>query len=324
MTTTDGPETVLASLSAPRSAKRTRIAHIADPHVSREAEGTPMVYHRSGARLRRALSDAAERGVDAVAFAGDLTKDGAPAEYEYFDDIVADVELPWFAVPGNHDVPKAPVEEYEYGDDHDTPPVERFEREYSPGGELPFVERVGGVEVVGLNTASMPDGSLRESHDGAVSDRQVEWLESTLPDLDTPVVLMHHNTPAMFDQLRRFRDRNRPEMGLPPVFREPEALVGALREHGVGLALTGHLHNPGIATTGSLHEIAGPASGSFPQAYLLIDIGPSGTTVRYVPLAGEDGMSEAHTARATDGETSAAYAGFGAIQLARMPLVTER
>jgi 3',5'-cyclic AMP phosphodiesterase CpdA len=321
--TRQSPDATLARLSSPSVDDRTRIAVVADPHVSPRAEGTPMVYHRSGERLRTALDDAEARGVDAMVSAGDLTKDGAPWEYEFLDEILEGLETPFFSVPGNHDMPKAPVEEYEYGDDHETPALERFERRYAPGDGFPFVERVGGVDVVGLNTASMPDGSLARSHDGRVSDEQVEWLGDTLGGLETPLVLMHHNTPAMFDQFRELRERSHPEMGDPPVLRNPEPLVETLTDHGVPLVVTGHLHNVGVAETGPVREVTTPATGSFPQAYLLFEFDESGTTVRYVPVADLDGMTEAHHARRTGGPKSAGYTSFASIRLARMPLLDD-
>jgi len=281
-----------------------------------------MVYHRSTDRLRAALADATDRGVDAVVSAGDLTKDGAPWEYERLDEVLSAFDVPFFSVPGNHDVPKASTDEYEYGDDHESPPLDRFERTYAPDS-FPFVERVGGVDVVALNTACLPDGSLRRTHDGAVSGEDLAWLERTLPALDTPVVLMHHNTPAMSDQLRAHGDAAHPGMGMPPVLRDPEPLMEVVTGAEVPLVVTGHLHNIGVARTGPTWEVTTPATGSFPQGYLLVDIDRTGTVVRYVPVTEVDGMTEAHSARWSAGETSAGYASFAAVRLASLPLVDE-
>jgi DNA repair exonuclease SbcCD nuclease subunit len=282
-----------------------------------------MVYHRSAGRLRAALADAARRGVDAVLSAGDLTKDGAPWEYDRLDEVLAGSDLPFFSVPGNHDVPKGPVEEYEHGDDHETPPVERFADRYAPDS-YPFVHRVGGVDVVAVNTATQPDGSLRRTHDGAVSAATLSWLESALEAAEAPVVLMHHNTPAMLDQFRAHREAGHPEMGLPPVLRDPDPLVDVLTGGGAPLVVTGHLHNLGVARTGPTWEVTTPATGSFPQGYLLFEFDADGAVVRYVPVAGVEGMAEAHHARWSAGTTSAGYASFASVRLASLPLVDAR
>lgn len=316
-------DAVLARLTEPTVEEPLSFAVIADPHVTPRAEGTPMVYHRSADRLRSALEDAAARGVDAVISAGDLTKDGAPWEYGLVDEILAESDLPFFSVPGNHDAPKAPREVYEYGDDHETPPIERFERRYTPKGSLPFVEPLGELDVIGLNTATMRDKSLAKTHDGEVSEEDVTWLETALTDATNPVVLMHHNTPAMYDQFRSFRDRAFPEMGIPPVIRNPEPLIDVLTANEVPLVITGHLHNVGVAKTGPVTEVTTPATGSFPQAYLVFELSASGTVVKYVPVTDLDGMIEAHHARRTGGPKSAGYTAFASARLARLPLVDE-
>ncbi len=316
-------DAVLARLESPSVSERTQIAVVADPHVSPRAEGSPMVYHQSGERLRTAFADANSREVDAVISAGDLTKDGALWEYEYFDEILEELDCPFFSVPGNHDMPKAPADEYEYGDEHEAPPVERFERQYTPDGELPFVQQVGELDVIGLNTASMPDRSLARSHDGQLSADEIGWLDEALDRANTPVVLMHHNTPAMFEQFEDLRHWAYPEMTDPPVLRGPDPLVETLTDHEVPLTITGHLHNIGVAETGPVREITTPATGSYPQGYLLFEFDEGGTTVRYVPVADIEGMTEAHQARSTGGETSAGYASFASIRLASMPLVDD-
>ena len=323
MTSTE-PMPVVARLDAPTASTRTRLAVVSDPHVTPRAEGTAMVYHRAADRIRAALADAESRDVDAIISPGDLTKDGAPWEFEQFDRLLSEVDAPFVSVPGNHDVPKASVDEYEYGDPHESPPVSRFAERYAPDGEFPFVERIGGVDVVGLNTATMPDGSLAETHDGAVSEADVAWLSDALERTQTPVVLMHHNTPRMYDQFRDLRDAAHPEMGLPPVMRDPDPLVDALTEGDASLIVTGHLHNVGVAKTDDVWEVTTPATGSFPQAYLLFDVDPTGTTVRYVSIADVEAMTEAHHARRSDGATSMAYTSFASIRLASLPLVDER
>ena len=321
MTLLETPATV-ARLTGLQTETRTRLAVIADPHVSPRAEGTPMVYHRSAERLRTALEDATCRGVDAVLSAGDLTKDGAPWEYDLLDDILSEFECRFVSVPGNHDVPKAPVEEYEYGDEHETPPVTEFEQKYAPN-PYPFIERVGGVDILALNTASQANGSLQHTHDGKVAKDDLAWLETALAESETPLVLMHHNTPAMYEQFDAHRELGHPEMDLPPVMRDPDPLMDVLRAENAPLVLTGHLHNVGVAQTGSTWEVTTPATGSFPQGYFLVDVGPAGTVVRYVPVTDVEGMTEAHVARASAGATSTGFTSFAAARLASLPLVDE-
>jgi Icc-related predicted phosphoesterase len=272
---------VLAHLERPRSAERTTLAVFADAHLTSEASGTWKVLHRTEERLRAAVADANRRDVATVLFAGDLTKDGAPAEHDLVDSVLADLDAPLVAVPGNHDVPKPRWDPY------DAPDRDEFARRYA-AGHLPFVERVGGVDLVGLDSASNADGSLGGTHEGEVGPAQREWLDAVLPTLETPVVVVHHNVsyPSThaegFPETDRYRATDAPEMR------------SLLRRHDVPLTVSGHLHWPGVAPLGSGAELVAPAICSFPQAYLLLHVGPTGTTVELVPLTDRAGLEEAY------------------------------
>jgi Icc protein len=278
MTRARGRGPVLARFARP-TGPRTTLAVIADPHVTAQARGMWKVFHRTEARLRAAIGDANRLGVDGVVFLGDLTKDGAPEEFERVDDLLSELSVPFVAVPGNHDVPKETMPE--------TPPLEAFEAAYTPGS-LPFCERVGGIDLIGLNSASMPDDSLSDTHAGAISTDQLAWLDATLVEVENPVVALHHTVsgaPSYTDELgdsEHYRIRN------------PTALVDVLAAHDVGLVLSGHVHWPVVSRLGSAYELTAPAACSFPQASLLVSTEPRGTTVSMVPLADRAGYAEAY------------------------------
>lgn len=272
---------VLAQFDRPRPSEPTRLAVFADAHLTSDERGTWKVLHRSEERLRAAVADANRRNVDAVLFAGDLTKDGAPAEYDLADEVLADLAAPVVAIPGNHDVAKPRWDPYE------APDRAAFARRYA-SGHLPFVERVGGVDLVGLDSASNADGSLGDTHEGEVGPDQREWLESVLPDLDHPVVAVHHNVSHPSTHTEGF-----PGSDLYQANDAPE-LQSLLARHDVPLTLSGHLHWPGVAPIGGGHEVVAPAVCSFPQAYLCLHLGPPGTVVELVPLADRAGLEEAY------------------------------
>jgi hypothetical protein len=274
--------TVLSRFDRPRTPERTRLAVFADAHLTGEASGTWKVLHRTEARLRTAVADANGRDVDAVLFAGDLTKDGAPAEYSLFDEVLADLEAPFVAVPGNHDVPKPRWDPYE------APDRGTFARRYA-AGHLPFVERVGDLSVVGLDSASNADGSLGDTHEGEVGPDQRAWLDAVLPDLSNPVVALHHSVSHPSTHAEGFPDSDLYQAG------DAVELERVLARHDVPLVVSGHLHWPGVAPLASAgYELVAPAVCSFPQAYTLLHVGPGGTTVELVPLADRAGLEEAY------------------------------
>lgn len=292
------------------------MAVIADPHLSTRETGTSKLFEYTGPHLRAAVEDIQERDVEAVLSVGDLTKDGEPWNFDAFDDIVADLDVPFYAVPGNHDVPKA-------GDEHETIPVSEFADRYTPEGDLPYVVEVGDVPIVGVNSSGTED-LLYESHDGEVADIDIDWLEQTLPEYTDPIVLTHFNLPAMSEQLRTHRDHVEPDMGIPPVLRNPDPFVDVLSSHDVPLMLTGHLHMPSTATQDGIREVMAPTTCSFPQAYLLLEVGPEGTTVRQVPCTDQSGLRYSFSERSADSVTSRGLTAMAAVRCADFPLVDER
>lgn len=308
---TDGP--VLARLRRP-TGDGTRFAVVADPHVSTRAEGTSKLFEHTLDHFEAALDDVGRRNVDAVLSPGDLTKDGEPWNYDAVDAALDSLDAPFYAVPGNHDVPKE-------SDEHERLSAAAFGDRYG-AGEFPYRVRVGDVDVVGVNTAGTAD-RLFESHDGRVDGAQLDRLAATLDDARNPVVLAHHNFPPVADQIARHREAVEPEMAELPGMRDPEPFAETLAGGDAPLAFTGHYHLPATGEYRGVREVATPTTCSFPQSYLLVDVTSEGTAIRLVPVADEVGLESAHAKRATDSTTARGLTGIAAARLAAMPLVDE-
>lgn len=304
------PGALMARLSQPTTETPTRLAVISDVHLSVSAHGTRKVFHRTEERLRTAVEDVNARDVDGVLFGGDLTKDGARADFERFDEVIDGLDPPFVAIPGNHDVPKTT-------DEHPVPDLDRFVRRYTPG-ELPFVTRFGGVDLVCLNSETMPDGSLADTWEGAVSDEQLAWLQETLPDVENPVVAVHHN----LARLREVADFEGYPWAWYPLLNADE-LVAVLAEHDIPLVLSGHHHLPATSYSRGVREVVAPATCSFPQAYLLVEVDSEGTRVWLVPLADRDGVRESYTYARKGGATDQGILAMALDRLERFPLVSE-
>lgn len=287
-------ERVLARLPQVQAAERTRLAVLADPHLATRAEGTWKCYHRTESFLARAVDGVQSAAPDATIVAGDLTKDGEAYNFDRYDDVVAPLDDP-LTIPGNHDVPKEYV-------DHDVMPVEDFAERYTDGG-YPFRRRVGGVDVYCLNSATMPDGSLRDTWGGRVSEAQLDWLAAELTGDRLSVVVVHHN---LFPQPEH-------DGGFWANFplENRRALHEILAEHSPVLVLSGHHHIPSYQHEGGVHEIVAPALCSYPPSSLLVEIGAEGTVVRRVPVTTPTEQTEAYTLGATGKEL-----GQGVVELA--------
>jgi len=150
----------LVRLPRPKSESQKRIAVVSDTHIATQAEGTDKMFHTTEKRLKSTVEslNCVRPEPDLVVFNGDLTKDGEPRNFERFDEIVAGLDSPFIATPGNHDVPKS-------WDSHSSPSAEDFAETYAPEG-FPFVRGLGDLDVLFLNSASTPKGSLTETHGG--------------------------------------------------------------------------------------------------------------------------------------------------------------
>lgn len=304
MTPRPGP--VLARLARP-AGPETTLAVLADVHADAAREpGSWKCHEHALDRLRTALDDASRLGADAVLVAGDLTRDGRPDSFDAVDAAFETVDGPVLCVPGNHDVPKT------Y---RDAPSVHAFRERYTPG-VLPYVRRVGAVHVVGLDTAS----AVEDGSHGRVTDDQLAWLDAVLPTIgEAVVVVCHHN---LVDAASHAAP-----VGIEAhaTVEGADALADVLADHDVPLVVSGHAHWPTVGAAGRVRELLAPAVCSFPQAGLLLDVTPEGTTVSMLPIADRDGLRAAHDAARDGTERSRRIVEtFRDGYLAQFPLVDER
>lgn len=163
---------------------------ITDTHIV--APGA-LAYGRSdtATALKRAVETINEKlplldGIDCVIVTGDLTDHGTPEQYAHFAAIMADLDLPWQAVPGNHDRRGAMRAAFAAAD-------------WMPAdGPIHWVRDFGPFSVIGLDTL------LEGAHHGALSLDGVGFLDAALAAIGTqPAVIathhpwMHSGIPAM-------------------------------------------------------------------------------------------------------------------------------
>jgi hypothetical protein len=293
----------VAHFDRPRSPTRTTLAVVSDPHVSVDETGTWKMYHTTRRRFRETLADVERRGVDGVVVPGDLTKDGEERNLDWVASALADVSVPVLAVPGNHDVKGSTVA--------------TFERQFADGG-YPIERRLGGVDVLGLNSAMTPGSDGGET--AVVSDDQLDRLDAALDGSSDPIVVSHHNLPGLGEHIGGPGWDWAPH---PPV-ENADAVLSVLSRHDVPLHLSGHVHVLSLVRARGVRGLIAPALSSFPQSYGLLEIDETGTTVRCRTTASPEEIEAAYEGSLTHSDRSEVISGLNAEQLRDLPVVDER
>lgn len=193
-----------------------RILHLSDLHFG----------HHDEDLAAGLAADIHGQHPDLVVVSGDFTQIGSRSEFEAARTFLDSLEAPFFAVPGNHDIPERELfvrffDPYRYYREHISEELE------------PFLE-LGGVALAGLRTSRRMRAELNWSH-GSISRSQLEQLgprfAAAAPDA-VRIVVAHHpllQPQAVMDSPMR-------------LVRRADLALKTFAEAGVRLVLSGHFH----------------------------------------------------------------------------------
>lgn len=153
-----------------------RFVQISDSHIGFDKPANTDVT----ATLRAAVAKikAAPEQPSFVLHTGDLTHLSKPSEFDTLQQVLSELSLPVFYVPGEHDVLEDDGKSY----------LQRFGKDTQGAGWYSFDQ--GGVHFIGLvNVVNLKAGGL-----GTLGDEQLEWLERDVRHLksSTPIVVFAH------------------------------------------------------------------------------------------------------------------------------------
>lgn len=210
---------------------------ITDTHILPEGE---LAYGRSdtAAALEAAVTSLNEKlpligPVDCAIVTGDLTDYGTAQEYERFKAIMARLELPYIAIPGNHDGREAMRVAFA-GED------------WMPQtGPVQWVRDFGPFTVIGLDTL------LETAHYGHLSEEGFAFLDEALTEAGgKPVVIATHH-PWMHSGIAAMDADN---------LRNGAALMARLEAYsGPVRMISGHVHRALTAQLGKVTCQIAPA-----------------------------------------------------------------
>jgi Icc protein len=149
------------------------LAQLSDPHIGAEwVEGDP------AARLRAAVESVRtiRPQPDALLVSGDLSENGADAEYEQVGELLAPLRAPLYVLPGNHD-DRAALRRH-------------FGLPGSDGEPVQYAVDVGPMRLVVLDTTRPGEDA------GTLDSARLGWLDAALAATpDTPTLLAMHHPP---------------------------------------------------------------------------------------------------------------------------------
>src|SRR4249919_392814 len=153
-----------------------RFVQISDSHIGFDKPANTDV----AATLRAAVAKikAAPEQPSFILHTGDLTHLSKPAEFDTLQQVLSELSLPVFYVPGEHDVLEDDGKSY----------LQRFGKGTQGAGWQSFDKN--GVHFIGLvNVVNLKAGGL-----GSLGTEQLEWLEKDVKRLksSTPIVVFAH------------------------------------------------------------------------------------------------------------------------------------
>ncbi|MGK7909320.1 MAG: metallophosphoesterase [Synechococcus sp.] len=237
--------------------------HIALPHTIHPQPGRFHLLEVSIPAWERVLEELAAYDLDFMILPGDLTKDGEPENHEWLLNSLNALPFPVFLIPGNHDIRSPQTSEHSIG----LSDFAHYYRDYGYGhpSQLYYTcSPVPGVRLIALNS-TMFDCNGQQL--GRLDDAQLLWLEEVLEYLgnELAIVVIHHNV------LEHLPNQSKHPMGRRYMLDNARQLRQMLKDAGVHLILTGHLHVQDIARDGSLHEITTGSLVSYPHPFRILE-----------------------------------------------------
>ena len=246
-----------------------RFAVVSDPHVGlpHTIWDHPSRFHLvevSIPALELILEQLTHQNLDFLLLPGDLTQHGEKDNHAWLQKRFSHLPFPVYVVPGNHDVPNLLPDErtiglndfpyYYHHCGYDNPEQLYYSREVLPG-----------VQLIGLNSNQF-DASGQQQ--GRLDEAQLLWLEKELAHNQDKLILVavHHNV------VEHLPNQATHPLGRRYMLENSPVLLKLLKEAGVSLVFTGHLHVQDVAFHEGVYDITTGSLVSYPHPYRIFDL----------------------------------------------------
>ncbi len=240
--------------------------HIALPHTIPE---NPNRFHRvelSVLAFNHVLHHLEQLDLDFLLIPGDLTQDGEPDNHDWLSDRLTQLPYPVYVVPGNHDFVEQRPTSTSIGCSDFSFYYAKFGYE-NPHQLYYSCEVVPGLRLIGLNSISFDDQGQQLGM-GYVDAEQLTWLQKTLADAgdEFVMVMIHHNV------IEHLPGQAGNPLGKRYMLKNAASLLHILRQAGVKLVFTGHLHVQDVALDRGVYDITTGSLVSYPHPYRLLHL----------------------------------------------------
>lgn len=246
-----------------------RFAVVSDPHVAipHTIWDVPNRFHLveiSISALELVLERLADMELDFLLLPGDLTQHGEAENHIWLANRLGQLPFPAYVIPGNHDVPLAVTDGKSIGW-ADFPQYYRHLGYENPHQHYYTCNLLPGVRLIGLNSNQFDEEGKQI---GRLDDAQLAWLEEVLAAKaadELVLVMVHHNV------IEHLPDQAQHPMGRRYMLENAPELLQILRNAGVKLVFSGHLHIQDIAYQDGIYDITTGSLVSYPHPYRIFE-----------------------------------------------------
>ncbi len=238
--------------------------HIAVPHTIGDPNKRVHLVEVSIPALEQVFDRLETLDIDFLLLPGDLTQHGEPDNHRWLSRRLEKLPFPVCVVPGNHDIPVLNADDRSIAAADFSSYYRNFG--YDNSHTLYYTrEIVPGIQIIGLNSNQF-DANGKQL--GRLDDEQLHWLETVLGELGDKfaIVLIHHNT------IEHLPGQSQHSLGRRYMLDNAKTLLQLLRNAGVRLICTGHLHVQDIVCDRDIWEITSGSLVSYPHPYRILDL----------------------------------------------------
>lgn len=237
--------------------------HITLPHTIWDHPSRFHLVEVSIPAFESAIEHLTQLNLDFLLLPGDLTQHSEPENHIWLQERLGKLPFPTYVVPGNHDVPVVIANGQSIGFADFPQYYRKFGYENSQ--QLYYTQQLlPGVRLIGLNSNFFNEQGEQV---GRLDTQQLTWLEKVLTATGNELVLVmvHHNV------IEHLPEQSRHPIGKRYILQNAAELLNILRNYGVKLVFTGHLHIQDVAYSQGVYDITTGSLVSYPHPYRVFE-----------------------------------------------------